>query len=52
MTLERAAWFAAVAASWTTAVVIFIEGYEGYGLVAVAVGLAACVNLGRRDEEG
>ena len=45
MTLERAGWLAAVAISWITAGVIFIEGYEGYGFVAVAVGLAASVNL-------
>lgn len=50
MTLERAAWIAAVATSWITAAVIFIQGYEGYGFVAVAVGLAACVNLTGGEE--
>ena len=34
-----------MAVSWITAAVIFVEGYEGYGFVAIAVGLAASVNL-------
>lgn len=51
MTLERAAWAGAVATSWITAAVIFIEGYEGYGFVAVAVGIAASVNLFGNDED-
>ena len=52
MTLERSAWIAAVAVSWITAAVIFVEGYEGYGFVAVAVGIAASVNLfGDRPED-
>ena len=45
MTLERGAWIAAVLTSWIVAAIVFIEGYEGYGFVAVAVGLAASVNL-------
>ena len=34
-----------VATSWIVAAVIFVEGYQGYGWVAVAVGIAASVNL-------
>jgi len=45
MTIEKAAWAAVVATSWIVAAVIFVEGYQGYGWVAVAVGLAASVNI-------
>jgi len=45
MTLERAAWWFAVLASAATAAILFISGYQGYGWIAVAVGLAASVNI-------
>jgi hypothetical protein len=45
MTLERAAWLAVVFASATVATILFFSGYQGYGWIAVAVGLAASVNL-------
>lgn len=52
MTLERGAWAGAVLTSWIVAAIVFIEGYEGYGFVAVAVGLAASVNLiGGSDDD-
>lgn len=52
MTLEKAAWAAVVATSWIVAAGIFIEGYQGYGWVAVAVGLAASVNLFGSGSDG
>ena len=45
MTLERAAWLFAVLASATVATILFLSGYQGYGWIAIAVGLAASVNL-------
>ncbi|MEI7889822.1 MAG: hypothetical protein WCI34_05885 [Actinomycetes bacterium] len=45
MTLERAAWLFAVLTAWTVAGILFISGYQGYGWVAVAIGLTASINL-------
>jgi len=45
MTLEKSAWLFAVLTSWTVAAVLFFSGYEGYGWVALAVGVAASINL-------
>ncbi|CAB4874321.1 unannotated protein [freshwater metagenome] len=45
MTLERAAWLFAVLTSWTVAGILFISEYQGYGWVAVAIGLTASINL-------
>jgi hypothetical protein len=52
MTLEKAAWITAVGASWIAAAACFIDGYQGYGWVAVAVGIAASVNLFGHTDEG
>jgi hypothetical protein len=45
MTLERAAWLSVVFASAAVATILFLSGYQGYGWIAVAVGLAGSVNL-------
>ena len=52
MTLERASWIGAVATSWIAAAACFAEGYEGYGFVAIAIGLSASVNLFGHSDEG
>jgi hypothetical protein len=43
--LSRIAWLVTVIVSAVTAVILFLSGYEGYGAVAIAVGLAAAINL-------
>lgn len=45
MPLTRLAWLVTVAACVVTALLLFLSGYVGYGLVAVAVGLSAAINL-------
>ena len=45
MTLNRIAWLVTVAACALAAVILFLSGYDGYGGVLVAVGLAAAINL-------
>lgn len=45
MPLNRIAWLLTVAAAFITALLLFISGYNGYGAVAVAVGLCAAINL-------
>jgi hypothetical protein len=42
---NRIAWFVTVAAALITALLLFLSGYNGYGAVAVAVGLSAAINL-------
>jgi hypothetical protein len=43
--LNRIAWLLTVAAALITAVLLFLSGYNGYGALAVAVGLCAAINL-------
>jgi hypothetical protein len=43
--LNRIAWLATVGAALVTAVLLFISGYNGYGALAIAVGLCAAINL-------
>jgi len=43
--LNRILWLATVAAALTTALLLFLSGYNGYGAVAIAVGLSAAINL-------
>jgi hypothetical protein len=43
--LNRIAWLATVAAALITAVLLFVSGYNGYGALAIAVGLCAAINL-------
>ncbi len=39
------AWLVTVAAALITALLLLLSGYNGYGAVAVAVGLSAAINL-------
>jgi hypothetical protein len=43
--LQRIAWLVTVAAALITALLLFFSGYNGYGALAVAVGLSAAINL-------
>jgi hypothetical protein len=43
--LNRIAWLLTVAAALITALLLFISGYNGYGALAIAVGLCAAINL-------
>lgn len=45
MSFNRIAWLVTVAAAFITAVLLLVSGYNGYGAVAVAVGLSAAINL-------
>ena len=45
MPLNRIAWLLTVAASLITALLLLISDYNGYALLAVAVGLSAAINL-------
>ena len=45
MTLTRIAWLITVAACALAAVILFVSGYDGYGGLLTAVGLAAAINL-------
>jgi hypothetical protein len=43
--LSRIAWLLTVAAALVTALLLLISDYNGYALLAVAVGLSAAINL-------
>jgi hypothetical protein len=43
--LSRIAWLVTVAASFLVAVLLLVSDYNGYALLAVAVGLSAAINL-------
>lgn len=45
VSFQRIAWLITVAAALITAVLLFVSGYDGYGAVAIAVGLSAAINL-------
>jgi hypothetical protein len=45
MSLSRIAWLITVGLCLLIAVILFLSSYSGYGLVAIAVGLAAALNL-------
>lgn len=45
MSFNRIAWLATVVAAFITAVLLLVSGYNGYGAIAVAVGLSAAINL-------
>jgi len=45
VTFNRVAWLVTVAAALITALLLFVSGYNGYGAVAIAVGLSAAINL-------
>ena len=43
--LNRIAWVLTVVAAFVTALLLFLSGYKGYGVLAIAVGLSAAINL-------
>jgi len=43
--LQRIAWLVTVAAALITALLLFFSGYNGYGALAIAVGISASINL-------
>ena len=43
--LSRIAWLVTVAASFIVALLLLISDYNGYALLAAAVGLSAAINL-------
>ncbi len=45
MSLSRIAWLLTVAACLITATVLLLRHYRGYPAVALAVGIAAAINL-------
>ena len=45
MTLSRIAWLSTVGICLVGAVLLFIAGYQGYGVLAIVVGGAAATNV-------
>ena len=45
MDLARASWITLVAVCLIAAVLLLVEGYTGYAITVIAVGLAGAVNL-------
>ncbi len=45
MGFNKIAWLVTVAAALITALLLFLFDYNGYGAIAVAIGLSAAVNL-------
>ncbi|MGD1049840.1 MAG: hypothetical protein ABR947_02065 [Solirubrobacteraceae bacterium] len=45
MSLSRIAWLLTVIACFITAAVMLLQHYRGYPAVALAVGIAAAINL-------
>lgn len=45
MSLNRIAWLVTVGVCLVGAVMLFIGGYQGYGALSLAVGVAAAGNL-------
>jgi hypothetical protein len=45
VSFQKIAWLATVGAAFVTALLLFLSGYNGYGAVAIAVGLSAAINL-------
>ena len=45
MSFNRIAWLVTVGAAFITALLLLLSGYNGYGAVAIAVGLSAAINL-------
>ncbi|MEA2224329.1 MAG: hypothetical protein QOH83_2705 [Solirubrobacteraceae bacterium] len=45
MSFNKIAWLVTVGAAFITALLLFLSGYNGYGAVAIAVGLSAAINL-------
>lgn len=45
MRYRKAAWLTVVAVCFVTAILFLVSGYQGYALLAVAIGLSAAINL-------
>jgi len=45
VSFNRIAWLLTVAAALIAALLLLVSGYNGYGAVAIAVGLSAAINL-------
>jgi hypothetical protein len=45
MSVTRIAWFATVAASLITALLLLLAGYNGYAGLGLAVAISAAINL-------
>lgn len=45
MPLSRIAWLVTVALAAITGVVLILDGYTGYGVLAFVVGASAAINL-------
>jgi hypothetical protein len=45
MPLSRIAWLVTVVTCALASILLFVGGYTGYALVAIAVGLSAAINL-------
>lgn len=45
MTLSRIAWLVTVGTCLVSAVLLFVSGYVGYGVLALVVGAAAAINI-------
>jgi hypothetical protein len=45
MPLPRAAWLVTVAIALLTALIVFLNGYTGYGVVSLVIAAAAAINV-------
>jgi hypothetical protein len=45
MPLPRAAWLVTVAVALLTALIVFLNGYTGYGVVSLVIAASAAINV-------
>lgn len=45
MPLSRIAWLVTVLVAVATALILFLDGYTGYGILALVVAASAAINL-------
>jgi hypothetical protein len=45
VSFSKIAWLVTVGAAFIAALLLLLSGYNGYGAVAIAVGLSAAINL-------
>ncbi|UGS37688.1 hypothetical protein [Capillimicrobium parvum] len=45
MPLPRAAWLVTVAVALITALIVFLNGYTGYGVVSLVIAASAAINV-------
>jgi hypothetical protein len=43
--LSRAAWLITVAVAVLTGVILFLDGYTGYGVLSLVIAVAAAINV-------